>query len=444
MKKIINFVSILMCAFLVFSCGEDETENPYAKKSSITIEKADVEFQCVPSQGTIQCSSPNGITRVESSTSWCTASASGNTVTVNVEQNLDRASRAAKLKIYSGNDYAEVTVQQMGITFCVNNGNDLNASAAPMTHDLVVAYTGNKNYTVAPSEVDWATFRLEDGILHVTLKVNPNKASRSTVAKLTDGESTTEIKILQNGLSFIVNDGNSYLANDGATTKELAIEATPGITYTVAPSSVDWATFSIKDGALVVKLNANNTGDTRQTTATITYAGELTYNVKIYQCEIEKDMLGDYTFYYGTNGTSKVDVKLQNDGGDYYLVFDQGAIPISMTLGDSENPKLKFNNLDFVGNWKTSSVTTDQAIVLLMYTNGSSIYRTSNKTSVSLDGTSSFDLSAGAITWNLVGTAPSGYTFYALRVANTSAGTYATITSTNITAFNYPSKLVKK
>ena len=43
MKKIISFVSILMCAFLVFSCGEDETENPYAKKSSITIEKADVE-----------------------------------------------------------------------------------------------------------------------------------------------------------------------------------------------------------------------------------------------------------------------------------------------------------------------------------------------------------------------------------------------------------------
>ena len=227
-------------------------------------------------------------------------------------------------------------------------------------------------------------------------------------------------------------------------THDLVVAYTGNKNYTVAPSEVDWATFSIKDGALVVKLNANNTGDTRQTTATITYAGELTYTVKIYQCEIEKDMLGDYTFYYGTNGTSKVDVKLQNDGGDYYLVFDQGAIPISMTLGDSENPKLKFNNLDFVGNWKTSSVTTDQAIVLLMYTNGSSIYRTSNKTSVSLDGTSSFDLSAGAITWNLVGTAPSGYTFYALRVANTSAGTYATITSTNITAFNYPSKLVKK
>lgn len=125
-------------------------------------------------------------------------------------------------------------------------------------------------------------------------------------------------------------------------------------------------------------------------------------------------------------------------------LFEQGDIPVDISSEVLENASMKFTNLDFVGKWVTSSVNTDQGIVLLMYTNGSSVYRTSNVETVSLNGVSTFDESTGAVTWELTGVAPSGYSFYALHVANTTAGTYATITSTNISAFNYPARLVKK
>ena len=119
-------------------------------------------------------------------------------------------------------------------------------------------------------------------------------------------------------------------------------------------------------------------------------------------------------------------------------LFEQGDIPVDISGEVLENASMKFTNLDFVGKWVTSSVNTDQGIVLLMYTNAS------NVETVSLNGVSTFDESTGAVTWELTGVAPSGYSFYALRVANTTAGTYATITSTNISAFNYPARLVKK
>ena len=438
MKKIISFISILACVFLIYSCGNDEIENPYAKASTITIDKAEVEFQCIPSQGTIECKAPNGISKVESNSSWCTASVSGSTVTVNVDQNLDRESRATKLKIYSGNDFAEVTIQQMGLTFCVNNGNSLEVSAAPMTHDLKIAYTGNKQYTVDPSEVDWATFSIEDDVLHVALKVNPNKGSRSTVAKLSDGESTTEVKILHNGLSFIVNNDNSYVAGDDASTKELTIEATPGITYTVAPSTVDWATFSIKDGALVVKLAANDTGDARQTTATITYAGELTYTVLIQQFDFSKDIYGSYTLKWGSSSSTKVDLE-DAGGGDILWRFTSGNYVtmgwvMPATIDTDAHTMLIKNIIDIEGSYVKEG-TTYKITTFVMSQKGSSIYR-HNNSKLGMVGSVSVD-NNGKVNWTFTdnGELSEGYSFYALRMGYGTGGykgyvgNYVTFTS---------------
>lgn len=356
MKKIISFISILICAFAVISCSDDTFENPYAKVSTISIESSDVFFQASPGQGSITCNAPNGITRVETTAGWCSATASGTTVTVNVDQNAEKASRVCRVKIYSGEECIEITVQQMGLIFQVEG----------LSGDIITDDDAN--------------------VFEYTYRAN------SEVSLSTEG---------------------------------------------------DFFTAKLEDGKLKVDITENTTGRVR--TGFINYVvGGQPGVIKVQQFEYEKEVLGDYTFYYGTNGASTVDVKLQKNDGKYYVVFEQGAIPVSISSEVLENANMKFTNLDFVGDWQTSSVTTDQAIVLLMYTNGSSVYRTSNTTTVSLDGTSSFDESTGAVTWNLVGTAPSGYTFYALRVANTTAGTYATITSTNITAFNYPSKLVKK
>ena len=156
------------------------------------------------------------------------------------------------------------------------------------------------------------------------------------------------------------------------------------------------------------------------------------------------DLLGDYTFYYGESGSTRMDCQLVKTSSGYGLKFTgtpEGTIPVTISL---DNSTIKIENTQFVGDWKTASVTTDQAIVLLMYTNGSSVYRTASTTSVGLEGTLSIDPETNNVVWTMTGTAPSGYSFYALRVANTSEGTYATITNTNISAWNNPVKLVKE
>ena len=155
------------------------------------------------------------------------------------------------------------------------------------------------------------------------------------------------------------------------------------------------------------------------------------------------DLLGDYTFYYGSSGTNTMDCQLVKTSSGYGLKFTgtpEGIIPVTMSF---DNSTMKFKNTQFVGDWKTASVTTDQAIVLLMYTNGTSVYRTRSTTSVGLKGTFSIDPETADVVWTMTGIAPSGRDFYALRVANTSDGTYETITSTISTWIN-PVKLVKK
>ena len=156
------------------------------------------------------------------------------------------------------------------------------------------------------------------------------------------------------------------------------------------------------------------------------------------------DLLGDYTFYYGSSGTTTMDCQLVKTSSGYGLKFTgtpEGIIPVNMSF---DNTTMKFKNTQFVGDWKTASVTTEQAIVLLMYTNGTSVYRTASTTSVGLEGTLSIDPETADVVWTMTGTAPSGRDFYALRVANTSEGTYETITSTNISSWINPVKLVKK
>lgn len=449
MKKLISIISIFVCAFAVFSCSDDDMANPYAKESSISIESSEVLFQAPAAQGTIICNAPKGITRVESSSDWCKVELSGTTVNVFVDKNSEKPSRSCVVRIYaSEDDYTDVVVQQMGLVLSVNVGNDFSTTAAPQTSRLPISYSGTDELTVEESTVDWVTYTLEDGVLQMKFKTNVSDKPRTTEVKITDGDMVTTMKITQEALFFIVNEDKEYVTNDAPSKADLTISTVDGIKYSVEKSSVDWATFSIVNGNLRVELTANNTGKPRQTKAVVNYAEGLTKEVRILQVDFEKDVLGEYTFYYGTNGTTTMDCELVKSGSGYGLKFTgtpEGTVPVEISgddvLGGST---MTFTNTAFVGDWKTASVTTGQAIVLLMYAQGSSVYRTSSTTSVKLEGALSIDPETADVVWTMTGTAPSGYTFYALRVANTSAGTYASITSTNITAWNYPSKLVKK
>lgn len=450
MKKLISIISIFVCAFAVFSCSDDDMGNPYAKESSISIESSDVLFQAPASEGTIECVAPNGIARVESSASWCRVELNGTTIRVFVDKNSEKPSRSCTVRIYaSDNDYTDVVVQQMGLVLSINTGNNFTTSAAPKTAELPVSYSGSGNLTVEDSSVDWVTFTLEDGVLKMTFLTNVFDKARTTEVKITDGDVVTTMTITQEALFFIVNEGKDYVSGDGASTSNLSISTVDGIDYSVAASTVDWAEFSIVGGQLRVKLTANNTGNLRQTKAIITYAGGQTKEVNILQFEFEKDILGEYTLYYGSSGTTTMDCELVKTGTGYGLKFmgsPEGTVPITIA-GEEKAAEggttMTFGNTDFVGDWSTSSVTTDKGILLLLYLRNNSVYRTASTTDVGLTGKISIDSETSDVVWTLTGKAPSGSTFYGFRVANTTAGTYSSFTAA-ITTWTYPKKFVKK
>ena len=431
MKKI--FSMILLAGVIAFtSCGDDDTaygpENLVGKPAAavITIEKANLNFQCTAGQGSVECTSTNPLTAVETNTGWCSASLSGNTVNVSVMANPELETRVSRVRIYAGDDYKDVTVQQFGTVLCINNGDDIVVNAAPQSVDLDISYTGSNELSIVDGDVDWADFTLVDNKLHVEFQVNTGENARATELTLSDGESSTIVNITQNGLYFIVNEGKDVVTNDAAYTQDLPISTVDGIGYTAEAATVDWATFSIVNGALRVKLTANNTGSPRFTKAVITYAGTLKAEVTVGQYEF-KDALGDYKLIYTSSGSQVyTPITLEKNGDSYQVRFNSTSLSamgaILPVKCDEEKYTITIGNCTDMEGTYTKSGTDYSLMSMVNYTNGSSVYRT-RSTDLLLVGT--FDPESAE--WNFEFDPKNAvnhttYSYYALRIAYTTGG----------------------
>lgn len=428
---------ILMAGVIAFtSCGDDTSvygpENLVGKPAAnvITIEKASLDFQCTAGQGAVTCISTNPLTAVETNAAWCTATLNGNTVNVSVTANPDLQTRVARLRIYAGNDYKDVTVQQFGTVICINNGDNLTVNASPQSTDLDINYTGGGNLSIVSGDVDWANFTIVDGNkLHIDFEVNAEENARSTELTLSDGEATTAISIEQGGLYFIVNEGKDFTSDNSALTKNITIETVDGINYSVAASTVSWATFSIANGNLRVVLQANTSGKPRRTTATITYAGTLTKEITITQYDF-MDILGNYKIIYGSNGGSFTTGTLESDGnGGYQMRFTDGdfatigaVLPINVNTTDQTIEIV--NCTPMQGSYTTGGVTYD-LMALVMYSRSGSAYINSNtayaavgKFNLNDDGSATIDFKANSA----IIAANSANEYYAIRLIYTNNG----------------------
>ena len=197
----------------------------------------------------------------------------------------------------------------------------------------------------------------------------------------------------------------------------------------------------LTEDSLIVTLQENTTGKIR--TGYINYVvGGQPGTIKVQQYDYEKDVLGEYTLYYGTSGTSTADCVLQRDDeGAYSLKFEGGVIPISVTSMELNGAKIQLSNREVIGNWTYNTTTTENAILLLYYLSGNSIYR--SNTAFTLSATSALDEESGVLTWTFDEFFSSGNTCYRFSVVNTTAKTYATYTAI-IQSWIYPDRLVKK
>ena len=192
----------------------------------------------------------------------------------------------------------------------------------------------------------------------------------------------------------------------------------------MAPSTVDWARFSIVNGELHIDFDENDTGKMRQTEAIITYAGSLTYKINVQQFEFDKDVLGTYTLSWGSK-TTKLSFE-RNESGKTQWRFLEGnyasmGVIIPVTL-DEEDFSLMIPNLLDLSATYTKNDVVYKLTVFVMSQKGSSVYR-HNNSKLAIVGQLKID-DDGGCNWqfSLNDVLDSAYQFYGLRLAYGNGG----------------------
>lgn len=193
MKRYI-YSLLALCMAMTFTACDDDTENPYAHESSITIVKQDVIFDAAAATGTITVNAPAGITKVETAANWVTTSTADNTITVNVTQNNGIFGRSSLVTIWSGTDSANVVVQQRGMVFQSETGNSIHLSDQAQTRSYGVKT--NVDIKVSTSE-NWLKASLEGDSLTITTEQNATGHLRRGNIIYAAGDKADTIKVVQ-------------------------------------------------------------------------------------------------------------------------------------------------------------------------------------------------------------------------------------------------------
>ena len=187
MKKIISFMFLATLLFVAGACSSDDLVGSKSMSENIQIDSASINFTDAPGTGRISVTAAKGLSSVESSDSWCTASIEGSTIVVNVTQNLALTGRAAVLTIHSGDDTRAVTVQQLGLPHPYFNG-DSTLFIGYAASDFTIPVVSPAGYPItANSDADWLTVTMTDGVAQVKVAANTTHRIRNGKITLTSG-----------------------------------------------------------------------------------------------------------------------------------------------------------------------------------------------------------------------------------------------------------------
>jgi hypothetical protein len=194
MKKIFGILGLVLSIFVFAACSDDDTTNPYAEISTISVDSSSVLFQAAPSTGVIKVKATNGITKVVSEQSWCTATINGSQIDIAVAQNNNLMGRSSQVTIYSGEDYTKVTVQQMGIVFALEAGTSIKVN--DNAHALKYYMKHNTDVTLS-SSADWFTVSGSADSLKVNMTANNTGHMRTGYVYYVAGTTKDSVKVVQ-------------------------------------------------------------------------------------------------------------------------------------------------------------------------------------------------------------------------------------------------------
>ncbi|ALO49653.1 BACON domain-containing protein [Hoylesella enoeca] len=187
MEKIVNIWLLAMALFVAGACSDDKLVGTGKITKTIMIDNASVNFTDAPGTGRVKVTAAQGITKVESTSDWCTATIEGNAVVVKVTQNMALTGRAAQLTIWSADDTQQVTVQQLGLPDLYSRGKSrytVNSKDTVLTFPLI----SPAGYPItATTDGAWLQASAANGVATITVTTNVETALRRGKVTFTSG-----------------------------------------------------------------------------------------------------------------------------------------------------------------------------------------------------------------------------------------------------------------
>ena len=167
--KLFNFyiAAAAAAALLLAACSSDDDLKGYVPTAAtIDIVQNDLQFTAQGNTATVQVSTPVTAT-VDAP--WCTATASGNTVTVTAEPNTSFEGRTALLTLTAGDVRRQLPVQQLGM---VLGAMPVNNRYAPMSGDSFTFTLPHDLPMDVTTSVSWLHAQLDGDQLSITVDAN--------------------------------------------------------------------------------------------------------------------------------------------------------------------------------------------------------------------------------------------------------------------------------
>ena len=179
LKQTLQILSVLGIAGLLAggmtSCSKDDLVGSHTDTSTgITIVANHLTFEPLGGSATLEVQA-NGVLSVELASEWCSATVSGNVVTVKAESNTSFEGRTALLTLHAGGATRQVPVQQRGMALGSLPVRSHHSPVAGERFSLYIRHDMPIHLTI---DEDWLTARIEGDSLIVEVEPTTSRFVR--------------------------------------------------------------------------------------------------------------------------------------------------------------------------------------------------------------------------------------------------------------------------
>lgn len=213
--------------------------------------------------------------KVQSSTSWCSASISNSNVVITVQENDTNEDRTSTITVTDTKDNTQVSfsvIQKQNNAITIGS----NVIEVPESGGAVsIEVKSNVDYEVDLSGIDWIrltpqTRAMQTSTVNLTVDANTSGKAREAVVKIKskDGILTSNVKIIQSFTAILIIEGISSfeVPEDGG---EVLVEVKSNIDFDIDLSEIDWVkinsqTRNLETSTIKLLVDANTSGKERE------------------------------------------------------------------------------------------------------------------------------------------------------------------------------------